>query len=283
MLSLTNTNKNKGFTLVELITVMVITGIIAMMVVNMITIPMQGYADMKRRAELVDIAEITLQRMTREIRQALPNSVCINRSGTNCNNNTSGQTIEILHTIAGGRYKNASLDVSQAITSIDLEKEVVNAANITTASGDTECGYTGKADCLVIYNLGQGQLNADAWQGTGFDGANISAINSISPSQITFEPNRFYYNSPQNRFIVVDKAIAFICSGDKLYFDEDYNFSNSPSNRYLLADNVPTLACQFDYTPGTSTRPGLVTIQIEINDSGEIITLLQQVFVENQS
>ncbi|MCW8929511.1 MAG: type II secretion system GspH family protein [Gammaproteobacteria bacterium] len=282
MNSLTHMNKCHGFTLVELITVMVITGIVAMTVVNLITTPMEGFADMKRRAELVDIAEISMHRMAREIRHALPNSVCINRSGTTCNNNASGQTIEILHTMAGGRYKEASLDVSQATSSIDLEKNISNAGSVSTAAGDPDCGYVGKADCLAIYNLGQGQLNADAWQGSGFNGANLAAINSISATQIDYESNRFYYNSPQNRLMVVDKAVAFMCSGDKLYYDENYNFSNLPTNRYLLADKVTTSACQFEYTPGTLTRPGLVTIQIEINDSGEKISLLHQVFVENQ-
>ena len=75
-------NEQNGFTLVELITVMVITGIIALMVVNIITTPMEAFSDMKRRAELVDIAELTLHRMSREIHHALPNSIKIQNGAT---------------------------------------------------------------------------------------------------------------------------------------------------------------------------------------------------------
>lgn len=55
--------------------------------------PMEGYVDLKRRAELVDQAEMSLRRMQRDIRTALPNSVRIF---------DSGKGVEFLHVVDGG-------------------------------------------------------------------------------------------------------------------------------------------------------------------------------------
>ncbi|MCU7939754.1 MAG: prepilin-type N-terminal cleavage/methylation domain-containing protein [gamma proteobacterium symbiont of Bathyaustriella thionipta] len=266
-------NKRHGFTLVELITVMLITGIIAMMVVNMITTPMESYGDMKRRAELVDIAEITLHRMARDIHRALPNSVRVPDAGR----------IEILHTIAGGRYTSSSFDTTQQTTSIELEKALSNEADINTTAGTVSCGSNGLVDCIVVYNLGQS--GADAYE---FD--NMSAITGIAPGGTTINYNaiQFPYDSPNNRFMVINKAITFGCINGALYLKQDYAITNATpvidvNNDSLLADNIS--ACNFSYNPGTSTRPGLVTLQLSINDPqhlSEKVTLLHQIFVENQ-
>ena len=75
--------RERGFTLIELVVVMVLTGIIAVLVGRNITRPVEGFIDLGRRAELVDIAELTLRRMTREIHLALPNSVRVS-GGSPC-------------------------------------------------------------------------------------------------------------------------------------------------------------------------------------------------------
>ena len=83
-----------GFSLVELIVVIVITGIIASVVGLFITGPIQGFLDLSRRAGLVDGAQLALTRMGRDLRAALPNSVRI-----------SGDAIEVLLTADGDRYR----------------------------------------------------------------------------------------------------------------------------------------------------------------------------------
>ena len=88
----------RGFTLVEMIVVIVITGIIGGVVAMFIRAPVQGYMDSARRAEMTDIADTALRRMARDIRTAVPNSVRIPVA--------AGSTyIEFLPTKAGGRYR----------------------------------------------------------------------------------------------------------------------------------------------------------------------------------
>ncbi len=307
-------NNYKGFTLVELITVMVITGIIAMMVVNLITTPMEGYRDMKRRAELVDIAELTLHRMSREIHHALPNSIQLNSSG-------AVTTIAFLRTVAGGRYvsfgANAfdssspsnSFDILQALSNTSsLGMKNTGVCGVTDSNNDGVDDVNDPADCLVVYNLGQS--GADAYNGDNITRLNkvcyVSPCpagsctsscapacgNSFSPADcriLSYATINFPYDSPSDRFFIVDRAMAFICNTAtrelRMYKGYDFLSDPAPTGNYgvLLANNIAS--CTFNYNPGTTTRPGLVTLQIAINDtrhSNETVHLLHQVFVENQ-
>ena len=94
-----NRQNQTGFTLVELIIVMVITGIIGGMVAIFITAPVKQYTDTARRAELTDIADTAIQRMLREIRSAVPNSVRLPGGAA------SASYIEFLPTKVSGRYQ----------------------------------------------------------------------------------------------------------------------------------------------------------------------------------
>ena len=272
---------NRGFTLVELIVVMVISGIIAMMLMNIISLPMEGYSDMKRRAELVDMAEMTLHRMARDIRRALPNSIRIS---------TDEQSIEMLHTVAGGRYNKNTFDTTQAISSIDLLTPLSNSSEISVnpaVSLNSDCAQNGRPDCLVIYNLGNNQTDANAYLGN-----NISAIKAISNTApnfpISFVSHQFKFTSPQQRFTIVDKAQIYTCNpvSGTLFINEGYDFIDSDNiPPVFLTGNLITnkiSQCRFKYNPGTLTRPALVTMEITLTDDNENINLLHQVFLGNQ-
>ncbi|MGE3849894.1 MAG: type II secretion system protein J, partial [Gammaproteobacteria bacterium] len=65
---------HRGFTLIEMITVLVVTGVLAISVWRAVAPQINGARDAAARAALVDYATIALTRMTREIALALPNS-----------------------------------------------------------------------------------------------------------------------------------------------------------------------------------------------------------------
>ena len=92
------TTNEKGFTFVELIVVVILVGVLSVLGGMMITAPITGFVDTSRRAELIDIADNALQRMSREVRNALPNSVRIRNVGTL-------SALEFLNASTGGRYR----------------------------------------------------------------------------------------------------------------------------------------------------------------------------------
>ena len=105
------TSKERGFTLVEMIMVIVITGIIGGMVAVFLKAPVQQYMDVSRRADMTDIADTALRRISRDLRTALPNSVRVIAAGacpvTAANPGGIGlcDSVEFLPTSGGGRYR----------------------------------------------------------------------------------------------------------------------------------------------------------------------------------
>jgi MSHA biogenesis protein MshO len=88
--------KMTGFTLIELVMVIVLIGALASVASVFIAGPVGGFIDTNRRAELTDIAATALQRMSREIHHALPNSVRVSNNGTQ-------YASENLSKVTGGR------------------------------------------------------------------------------------------------------------------------------------------------------------------------------------
>ncbi len=205
-----------GFTLIELILVILLIGILAGVVMTILYGPVRASFDIQDRAELVDIAETALQRMTREIRLALPNSIRI--TGAN-------EGVEFLRTIDGGRYRadpppgnrRLQFDPNQAGIHLSGTFEVLGGfldhTNIDTAgaaSSQADC-LDGTTDCLVVYNTGQ--TGADA-----YNGDNVAAIQSVTNDELTYvrSGTGFPLSSPQQRFQVVDMPVSFLCASDEI-------------------------------------------------------------------
>ena len=70
-----------GFTLIELVITLVISTIVVSFVAMFISGPVRGFTDQARRARLVDAADSALERIGRDVRRALPNSVRIDERG----------------------------------------------------------------------------------------------------------------------------------------------------------------------------------------------------------
>ena len=92
---------HSGFSLLEMVVVIAITGIIGAMVAVFMARPVQSYTDSVQRAEYSDIADTALRRIIRDLRLALPNSVRVAEV-------PAGSGIfylEFLLTSGGGRYR----------------------------------------------------------------------------------------------------------------------------------------------------------------------------------
>jgi MSHA biogenesis protein MshO len=255
-----------GFTLVELVVIIVITGILAAIGGMMITSPIQGYIDLSRRAELVDAADNSLRRMQRDIRQALPNSIRLTSVG-------SVQYLELLHTVDGGLYRAEGAGDILDFTLADSSFDVLGLLDAAPGIGQH----------LVIYNIA-----ASGNSGNAYFGDNRTAVTGGAVTSVVFAPRQFSLQSPYQRFFLVDQAVSYVCTpsptGGTLRRYAGYAIAEpQPTSGLgtgsLLANHVT--ACNFTYTGGSSQRAGLVTLQLSLADQGETISLLQQIHVDN--
>jgi MSHA biogenesis protein MshO len=284
-----------GFTLLEFVIVILIIGILAGVLFMVLRGPMRSFVEVQQRATLVDIAETALQRMTREIRTALPNSIRI----------SGGTALEFLRTYDGSRYRakapGDALNFNKSKDSFDVLGALTGAGSIATGGAWTAC-QTGTAYCLVIYNTGQPSTVADAItagvSANAFLGAsslyegNIATISAAAASSLSFNNSdvagwSFGLQSPRQRFHVVDTPVMYVCSSGQITRYSGYGIQAvmtvppAGGSSALLIDNVSN--CAFNYDPGTASRAGLVTIRITVEDNAlsQSVTLLQQANVDN--
>ena len=262
-----------GFTLVEMIIVIVITGIIAAIVAVFIRAPMQGFIDLETRVELTDTADTALRRIGRDMRLALPNSVRPTGSST---------ALEFLQTRTGGRYRGEVSGTAGAQGNALYPGET--SALSFDVFGDLTLGGTVAlpvaGERVVIYNLGI--PGADAYNADNSASISAATANSITLSAATLFP----LASPGMRFQVVETPVTYRCdlTAGTLVRHWGYAITSSQVNppsggsSAILAQNVS--GCTFTYNQ-INERYGLVTMQLVLTKNNETVTLYHEVHVSN--
>ncbi len=262
-----NRNSEAGFTLIEIVVVIIIVGILSVMGGQFIVTPVSNYIAVSRRARLVDQADMAMRRMQRDIRHALPNSIRIDGSG---------QYLEMLNTVDGGRYRRyldgASGDILD-FTVADTGFDVLGDLDAVPSQGDR----------LVVYNTSSSGISGNAYATNADNMAVVGAGSSLN--YVALSPGFAFANaSPYQRFFIVDQPVTYACEGGHLNRYAGYTINSiqatPPSGApALVSRNIS--ACRFSYDPGASQRAGLVTLRLSLAEEGETITLLHQVHVVN--
>jgi len=298
-----------GFTLIEAIVVIVITGILASVVAVFIKGAIDAYVASARRADISDVADTAVRRIARDIHLALPNSVR-NPSGG------SDQCVEFMPTKVGARYRAAktssgtgdALDFSVVDGSFDmLWPNSSLPATMRIAAGDVLVVYndgSGNADCSG--SVGSGTAGGNAYCGynaiqvatVGTEAAGITPINFVDTvTAAPFNQKRLPGESPYYRFQAIpsnEHVAAYVCSGGTLTrysrmlsaartVPADCTAMATGATAAILAENVS--ACSIKYEPpGSSTglsMNGILQISLTVTQSGESVKLYHQVHVDN--
>ncbi len=284
-----NRTDSSGFTLVELVITIALSTIVVGFMAIFISGPVESYTDQSRRAALVDLAENSLRRIARDVHRALPNSVRLNLTG-------GVVALELLTTVDGARYRDRPPpgDPSKRLqfsAPDDAFNSVGRFPNITRP-------FSSNNHYLSIYNVGVPGANAYELSnvitppGTQID---IDADATPGEDNVRLSPAfKFSFASPGQRMFLVDGPATYLCdsAAGTLMRYSGYTIASNQADRnsdaeLLAAGADATLvanrvsSCSMTYAPGTSQRAGLVSIALAVTDTGETVSLLHQVHVDN--
>ncbi|ADE12826.1 PulJ/GspJ family protein [Sideroxydans lithotrophicus] len=283
---------HRGFTLVEMIIVIVITGIIGGMVAIFLRSPVQGYMDSSRRAEMTDIADTALRRLARDLHTAVPNSVRLPAPA-------GSSYVEFMPSRDGGRYRvnPAGGSGSCGAAGDDLDFTVADTcfeiigSPITFNNGDAIVIGSTQSDGSLPYQAvtaANSVRRMIAAAGVGTNG--FVKITSTMPFPASSELDG-------RRFEVVpfdQQAVTYACLNPGADANGDgtgtltrywaYGFNSNQASPPLagtsaiLADKVS--ACNFVYNT-SNARNSLVAVSLTITRGGESVSLYQEIHMNN--
>ena len=288
-----------GFTLIELIVVVMLLSVMMGMTASLTLKPLQAYANVRLRAGLTDTAESSTRRMGRDVRSALPNSLRVAGGGL---------ALELLHVLDGARYRAeggvnpSAVDHTPATHWLDFTGQE-DSFNILGRFQELGLGYAvgSPADYRLAIYPTEAALYVDAALGSdpgvissGAAGA-FQLVDEGDEDRIVLNPGfeiQFRLASPRQRVYVVDTPVSYVCdlgtaeltrySGYAIASVQPTDGSIVPlsaGNTALLATSVT--GCDFRYNTSTATHSGLLTIDLTISREGESVRLLHQIHVSN--
>jgi MSHA biogenesis protein MshO len=291
--------RHAGITLIEMVVAMVVVGIILAATI-FFAYPVRQAVDTKTRAELTDIADNALQRIGRDVRLALPNSVRVTTSG-------GASFLEFLPVRTGGRYRVESSGAACGPGTDELSFDALDTCFKTIGILPDAASVTAN-DYLVLNNYGPGFAGQDAYLTSApLNRRRVSSVtNEGSPvvrqvvsfvSAATFD--RSLHDSAAKRFYIVDgnsatglpEPVTYDCTPPTLTRRWGYTMSPAQPTSFvdgssvLLASNVAS--CSFDYDPnGIAARVGLLTLHLELSKpvssgAAQTVSLYHAVHVNN--
>jgi len=253
--------KQAGFTLVELVVTIVVLGAIMAGTAVYITNSTIAYTNVAQRDQLTTLGRITIERVTRELRNALPNSI---RIQNNC--------LEFFPIKAGSIY----FDIPTTAAGSSF-----SAWNFTIPAG-------ANIEHVVVYPVDATALYSQSNPGpiAGFAGTTGSPTATVTLSAA----HQFALHAPHRRFYLAEDPVSYCIEGTDLNRYENYGVNGAQATppggtASLMAENIQTndggAITPFSYTPGSLQRNGIVTLDFRFLLNDDWIRMSHEVQIRN--
>lgn len=287
----------QGFTLIEMVIVMVILAIVSSTILIFMQRTFSGYEKGRERMLLVDRSRGALNQIKRELRLALPNSIRVANSG-------GVSYLEFVPVVVGGRYRVGGASGGDASPACPVD--VVSAADNGQLSigfvdscfktiGPVDTGGVTSSNWVVVFNSGEGYAGSDFYESGAVSGGNKSKVTAVAPltgeSRFAFESNAFPFDSPGRRFYVTKSPTTIVCDPTlgQLIMREGYliqtlqptiGLSLLGGTSSVISRNVTS--CSVAYSPSSiGGQYGVVVIRVTLGIGGDVVPLEIQTQVSN--
>lgn len=240
-----NRNLQKGFTLIELVIVMIILSAIGIATTSYIATGLDIYNDITERDKSLNSVRFVMERMQREVSNALPNSI-------KSYENPDG---ELQQCISFYPVKDSSLYSDFPIYPLSSSSGVISPIpNYDYAAGDR----------AVVYLLDEAELGAYSTSITGINGGKDTLTFSATTS--------FPLSSPAKRVYIINDIVKYCFLGNDLYRQENND------SFVLMAE---ALAGSFDVIDATLLRNGLVKVDFTLTFDGQEVDFEKTLHINN--
>ncbi|WP_416307205.1 PilW family protein [Neptunicella sp. SCSIO 80796] len=263
----------KGFTLIEMVIVMVILGIVATGVTSFIRFGTQIFVDVSERDELLSSSRFVLERLNRELRMVTPNSVRISlAAGVQC--------IEFVPTVTSTFY--------------DQLPGFPAASNTITAIYPSN--YVAVAtEYAVVYPLSPPDIY-DPANARIFEIDSVGANSAPTPVNITLKDTvSFAHQSPARRLFIVSQPVSYCVRNGDIFRHSGYGFNTAQSLSIavlgpgeLMAEHVSnniavgnTGEQPFELTPPSLVRNAYVNLLLKFDLNDEKVEFSNEIHIPN--
>ncbi|WP_057832744.1 PulJ/GspJ family protein [Colwellia sp. TT2012] len=269
--------KTSGFTLMELIIVIIIMGVMSVGIAGFINLSTQTYLNVIERDELLANARFAVERLNREVRNAVPNSM-------REKSNSITRCLEFVPIIASTIYTEIPVAPDAADQNIDVvpfELANGNDYRCDASSVSDPCN-----DVVIVYPLKKSEVYqahndnlGKAFQIRKYPAASDSELELLQ--KITFTED-----SPTNRAYIFNSPVSYCLNGGTLKRYVGYAFQVTqalpPSiEGSLMAEGLDFSSSSFTVFEASLQRNAVVQIKLNFTRDGEQVVFDNAIHITN--
>ncbi|GGD61908.1 PulJ/GspJ family protein [Lacimicrobium alkaliphilum] len=261
--------RTRGFTLIELVSVIVILAIVSVGVFSFVSIGTRIYVDVTERDQILSEARFVLERLNRELRRAVPNSIRIS---------ANSRCIEFAPIAWSSFYEDIAVSPEPATDEIEL----ASLGNYQREMNDRVVVYPLEPDHIYL----------------GGDAHNVAPdANPVSGNTLLLtSDHQFATDSPARRLYIGREPVSYCLSGNsRLTRHTGYAYrdvqSESPTNagigtgvlmaRHIINDPTDANDRPFTLESATLNRNALVQLQLRFELNEELVVFNSEVHLPN--
>ena len=254
--------RSRGFTLLEMVAVIVLLGVLAAGIGSFIKVGSQIYLDTSNREQLVASARFAVERLNREIRTALPNSVRVTLSG-------GRQCLEYTPSVTSAVY----LDIPVAPETASDQVSIARLFDESLFNDSLR---------VAVYPLNPDDVYTN--NNKLYDIKSGSSLNTVGDqSSITLSSAvTFAADSPTRRIFLIGGAVAYCVENAALWRHTGYGYTNlQPDNAGVLMAKYVASSAPFHVNEASHLRNATVTATLTFARDGDSMTFNTEVQIPN--